>query len=230
MSDLIGIGVYTPAEASRLVSVPAARISRWLNGYNVKGHEYNALWSSQVELGDGRTYLGFRDLMEIRVAAAFIAAGISPQRVRAAIEMAREEIHLDRPLSTSRFKTDGRSIFLTIIERDQDGQESLRLLDTFRRQYAFAEIINPSLSGIEFDENGVPALWRPLGKAGKIVIDPARSFGQPIDEISCVPTAILAVAGTRDGVQTAARAYQVPTSSVERAMAFENQLWGRRAA
>ena len=229
MVGLIGIGLYTPAEAARLLSLPAATISRWLRGHSANGRQYPPLWSPQIELGDDRTYLGFRDLMEVRVAAAFISAGVSAQRVRAAIELAREVVGLDRPLSTDRFRTDGRDIFLRVVERDEDGRERAQLLNTFRRQYAFAEIIDPSLKGIEFDEHGIPALWRPLGKRG-IVIDPERSFGQPIDEASSVPTAALAAAAHQEGVEIAARIYEVPATSVRRAMTFEAEFGTRLAA
>jgi len=230
MVELVGIGLYTPAEAARLLAVPAVKISRWLRGHSANGRDYDPLWSPQVDLGDGKTYLGFRDLMEIRVAAAFIMAGVSAQRVRTAIELAREIVGIDRPLSTGRFRTDGRDIFLRVVEQDDDGHERARLLNTFRRQYAFAEIIDPSLKGVEFDDAGIPMLWRPCGKRGLIVVDPARSFGQPIDEPSSVPTAVLAAAGRQEGIDMAARAYEVPPASVRRAMAFEDELGTRLAA
>jgi hypothetical protein len=58
MSSLIGVGLYTPAEAQRLLGVPAGKISRWLTGHVVGGKRYDPLWSPQIDLGDGKTYLG----------------------------------------------------------------------------------------------------------------------------------------------------------------------------
>lgn len=230
MGELIGIGLYTPAEAERLLGVPSAKISRWLRGHSANGRQYARLWAPQVDLNDGRTYLGFRDLMEIRVAAAFIAHGVSAQRVRAAIELAREVYGYERPLSTDRFRTDGKDIFLRVIENERDGVEHERLLNTFRRQYAFAEIIDPSLRGVDFDDRGQPLLWWPQGRRGRIVVDPSRSFGQPIDEVSSVPTATLAAAARVEGVSAAARAFDVPQASVNRAVAYEASLEARLAA
>lgn len=230
MAQMIGIGLYTPADAARLLAVPASKISRWLRGHHANGRDYAPLWVPQVDIGDGRLYLGFRDLMEARVASAFIAAGVSAQRVRTAIQLAREVLGMDRPLSTDKFRTDGRDIFLQVVERDSDGQERAQLINTFRRQYAFAEIIAPSFKGVEFDNAGTPILWRPRGKSGQILIDPARSFGQPIDEPSSVPTTVLANAGKQQGVEGAARAYEVLPASVRRAMAFEADLGARFAA
>ncbi|CAH1652152.1 conserved hypothetical protein [Hyphomicrobiales bacterium] len=230
MNALVGIGVYTPAEAERLVDVPAGKITRWLRGHSVQGQDYAPLWMPQVDIGDGRVYLGFRDLMEVRVADAWIAKGISAIRVRAAIELAREVYGLERPLSTDAFKTNGRDIFMKVTERDSDGVERERLLNTFRKQYVFSSIMEPLLRNIDFDASGVPEIWWPKGRNGQIVVDPKRSFGQPIDAVSSVPTAILAAAAKLQGIDLAAKAYDVPASSVRRAVKFESGRETRLAA
>ncbi len=230
MDDLIGVGLYTPAEAGRLLRVPAAKIARWLRGHRIGERDYKALWTPEVDLGDERVYLGFRDLMEARVANTFISHGVSPQRVRSAIELARGIIGEDRPLSTDRFRTDGRDIFLRVVEMDEQGEERERLLNLFRRQYEFKQIIEPLLRTIDFDERGAPLQWWPLGRRGNIVVDPARAFGQPIDSITSVPTAVLAAAAKRSGIENAARVYQATQSSVKRAVEFEATLEERKAA
>jgi hypothetical protein len=228
--ELVGVGLYTPAEAARLLHVPAPKISRWLRGHRIGDRQYQPLWSPQVDLGDGKIFLGFRDLMEVRIAAKFIGQGLSPQRVRAAIERARTIIGDDRPLSTDRFRTDGREIFLRIVETDDEGQPNERLLNLFRSQYEFKHVIEPLLKSIDFDQSGVPLQWWPLGRKAHILVDPARSFGQPIDAATSVPTAILAAAGRFHGVHLAARTYEVPEASVRRAMSFEEERGLKAAA
>jgi len=230
MDKLIGVGLYTPAEAGRLLHIPAAKITRWLRGHKVGEHEYKPLWTSQVDIDDGRTYLGFRDLMEVRIADKFISLGVSPQRVRAAIQLAQEMIGDDRPLSTDRFRTDGRDIFLRVVETDEHGEERERLLNLFRRQFEFKQIIEPLLKTIDFDSRGAPLQWWPSGKRAGILIDPARSFGQPIDAVTSVPTAVLAAAGRLEGIERTAHAYAVPLASVKRAIEFEKTLEQRAAA
>lgn len=230
MDQLIGIGLYTPAEAGRLLHVSPQKIVRWLRGHAIGDQLYDSLWSPQVNLNDGRVYLGFRDLMEVRIADKFIGYGVSPQRVRSAIELAKQMMGEERPLSTDRFRTDGRDIFFQVIETDEHGHERERLLNLFRRQYEFKQIIEPLLKGIEFDSRGAPFLWWPLGRRKNIVVDPARAFGQPIDAASSVPTRVLALAGRREGLSMAARIYDVATASVKRAMDFENMMETQAAA
>ena len=69
------------------------------------------------------------------------------------------------------------------------------------------------------------ARWWPLPGADTIVIDPQRSFGQPIAADYGVPTATLARAVTVEGsVKAAARAYEVPARVVRDAGEFEDRL------
>ncbi|MDB5410953.1 MAG: hypothetical protein JWL84_5865 [Rhodospirillales bacterium] len=224
MGELIGVGLYTPAEAGRLLHVRAAKIVRWLHGHRIGNHHYEPLWAPQINIEDGRIYLGFRDLMEVRVADKFISYGVSPQRVRAAIQLSREIIGEDRPLSTDRFRTDGRDIFLRVVDMDEKGEQRERLLNLFRRQYEFDQIIEPLLKTVDFDEHGAPLQWWPSGRRGNILVDPTRSFGQPIDAVSSVPTAVLAAAGRQEGIAGAASAYAVPRASIKRAIEFETAM------
>jgi uncharacterized protein (DUF433 family) len=225
--SLIGIGLYSVAEASRLVDVPSRKIARWLRGHTIGEQYYEGLWRPQISLGGRETYLGFRDLLQVRVANAFIEHGISAQRVRKAICLARDLLATDHPLATARFRTDGRSIFLQVLSEEGDDT----FIDLFKRQYAFRDILEPSLKNIEFDQDGLPFRWWPKGKSLRIVIDPARAFGRPIEAESGIPSAILAAAAAAEGsIDAAARAWSVSSNSVKRAIEFEHTFQLRKAA
>lgn len=225
MDQWFGIGLYTPAEAGRLLNVAPGKISRWLRGHRANGRDYPALWTPAIEAPGSRiTVLGFRDLMEIRVADAFIRAGVPSLQVRAAIDYAREVLGAEYPLSTERFRTDGRSILLRVFETDAHGVERERLLNLFRRQYEFKEVLEPLLKTVDFDDNGTPRLWYPAGRRINVIVDPHRSFGQPIDGATSVPTRVLAVSAAQHGVEDTAIAYDVPETSVRRAVEFERSL------
>lgn len=228
---LIGVGLYTPAEAGKLLRIPSAKISRWLRGHYIRGKYYPPLWTPEISLGDDRVFLGFRDLMEVRVADAFIQVGVSAIRVRTAIEAAIDVIGRDRPLSTNRFRTDGREIFLHIVEEDSDGEKREFLLNLFRKQFEFNTILDPILKSVDFGSDGNPLAWWPAGRQLNVVIDPARSFGQPIDASSSVPTAVLAAAAKHDGgIRNAALAYDVSETAIRHAIEFETMMEQRLAA
>ena len=226
-TSLVGIGLYTPAEAGWLLQVAPGKISRWLRGHEANSRSYAALWRAQADMGEDGLFLGFRDLMEVRVAAAFILRGLSPQRVRRAIDLAREVIDDEHPLSTTRFRTDGRTVFLQVIEESGE----TRLLDLFKGQFAFHAIVERSLRDADYDETGVPTRWWPLGRAKSIVVDPQRSFGRPIEAETSVPVEVLANAAEAEGsAEAAARVWDVPVRAVRRAVSFRSAMDARQAA
>jgi hypothetical protein len=85
--SLVGLGLYSPGEVAALTHIPAPKIRRWLCGHAIGDKDYPALWRSQLEKFEmEQLYLSFLDLVQLRVAKAFIDAGLSPQKVRRAIE------------------------------------------------------------------------------------------------------------------------------------------------
>lgn len=215
--DLVGVGLYTPIEAQRLLGIPAAKISRWLRGHDANGKHYEPLWSPQIDLQDGAVYLGFRDLMEMRTAHQFMDAGVSAQAIRRTIYEARKYVEDERPLSTTKFKTDGRTIFLEIADEENDK----KLLDLFKKQYAFAKIIERSLRDVEF-EGITPSRWWIGSKRSGVVVDPQFSFGQPVEVETHIPTAVLAKSVEAEGsIEAAARAWCVDRKHIKRALDFE---------
>jgi len=223
--DLVGIGLYSPIEAQRLIHVPATKIARWLKGHTAHGKLYKPLWRPQVDLSDGSLYLGFRDLMELRTAHRFMELGVSPQQIRRAILEARKLVNDERPLSTTVFRTDGRTIFLEIADQEGD----LQLLDLFRKQYAFKKVMEASLKDVEYDD-ATPSRWWVATRRKGIIVDPERSFGQPIDNESGIPTSILAASARSEGsIDAAASAWDVSRETVRRAVDFENSLYEKAA-
>ncbi len=229
LSELVGRGLYSPVEAAKLTAIPSRKIRRWLSGHEVGGRRYLPLWQPQTLLENGEIVLGFRDLMELRVAFAFLSLGMSAVAVRRAIELAREIVGSDRPLSTDRVRTDGREAFLQTLETSPEGEPQERLLNLFRRQYEFKAVIDPILKTVDFEEHD-PIRWWPAGRRGGILVDPRVSFGQPITAEDAIPTAILAQSADQLGVAQAAHLFDTPRSSVEKALRFEKIEMAKLAA
>lgn len=223
VDQLIGVGLYTVSEAAKLTGIPAARIRRWLVGYHYRHGDderwSDPLWTSEIPTLDDTLELGFRDLMELRFVERFVSAGLSLHTVRLAINCAREQIGEERPFSTTRFRTDGRTVFLQISE--EAGEP--RLIDLLRKQYAFNQVIEPSFKDIDFD-GGRAARWWPLTRRKSIILDPARSFGQPIISNSGVPTEAIANAvKVESSIGTVAKIFEIPVRAVKDAVLFENR-------
>jgi uncharacterized protein (DUF433 family) len=236
--DALGRGVYGAGDAVRLINfqrpdggarkaISRQTIGRWLRGYDyhVGGKERHSspLWRPDYPIdADGEVLeLSFRDLIELRFVRAFRDWGLSLQTIRECFARAVEAVQDERPFSTRKFRTDGKTIFLEITNDLHEGE----LLDLKRRQRAFHRIVAPSLRDLEFDA-GVVARWFPLGATRKsIVVDPSRAFGRPIASAGGTPTEILAAAVTVEGsAERVAKLYELPLGAVRDAVAFQSQL------
>jgi uncharacterized protein (DUF433 family) len=232
---IFGRGVYDATEAVRLLnfkrdvtslgrSVSRNTISRWLTGYDymVQGEKRHSepLWQSDYVNDNQTLEISFRDLIELRFVKAFRDAGLGLPTIRECFLRAVEEVKDERPFSTSKFRTDGKTIFLDITHDVHEGE----MIDLRRRQKAFRTIVEPSLRDLEFDATSVTR-WYPLGNRRSIVIDPARAFGRPISSIGGIPTEVLANAVSVEGSpERVARLYEVTLPAVRAAMAFQEKL------
>ena len=198
-------------------------VSRWLRGYQFgtdgEGHS-EPLWRPDYQNADDLIEISFRDLIELRFVKTFRDLGLGLPTIRQCYERAAEEVQDERPFSTQKFRTDGKTIFLEITE----GLREAKLVDLRRRQNVFRSIVEPSLKDLEFDASAV-ARWFPLGiQRRSVVIDPTRSFGRPI-AASGVPTEVLKRAVEVEGsIANVIRLYGVTQAEVRDAVAFEERL------
>jgi DNA-binding transcriptional MerR regulator len=152
------------------------------------------LWRPDYANDDEQIELSFRDSIELRFVKAFRDLGLSLPAIRECFQRAVIEVQDQRPFSTQRFRTDGKTIFLEITEKTEEGN----LIDLRRRQSVLRTIAKPSLRDLEFDAE-VVARWFPLGQNRRsIIIDPARAFGRPVVS-SGVPTEVLSDAVLVEG-------------------------------
>lgn len=222
-TQLLGAGIYTVPEASRLTRVSAARIRRWLKGYDFKSrkerHHSNPVWTGQFEKLEDMLAVGFKDLMEIRFVRAFLEEGVSWKTMRDAHIAAKAKLGSDHPFCTHEFATDGCAILLHQAQESGD----TCLINITNDQREFERIVTPFLRELEFDR-GVTRWW-PLGRKRLVVVDPVRNLGQPTVNRSGVPTRVLARSVKSNGsIESVARWFEVAPEEVRDAVEFEQTL------
>ncbi len=227
-TTLIGTGLYSLPEASRLVGADLRSVRRWLLGYKrlYRGEKRESapLWKTQLSGEDlPEPTIGFRDLLELRLVNAFAKHGVDLRVIRATADAARDMFHSDYPLTMRRFLTDGKGIFAEAV----DAAGEVRMLDPRKAQFVFSTIVTPSLyAGIDYDGE-TARRWFPLGPTKKsIVIDPAKQFGAPIVTEAGIPTATLFAAFKAEGEDkgAVARIFDVRPRDVEAAVRYEQAL------
>lgn len=236
MKNQLGLGMYTLADAARLIHGDTRSIQRWLYGYSYRGRKgeasvrrhSNPLWSPQYQSEDfSEKVIGFQDLLELRIVREFVRCGVPLLVVRQCLESAAEMFGADYPFTTRRFVTDGGTIYQEALRAGADEPEVLNLRT---RQYAFREIIKDSLyTGIEYVD-GFARRWYPEPRNRAVVIDPLVQFGHPIVAESGVPTASLYASYLAEDRNKAlvARLFEIAPRQVDAAVRFEEKL--RQAA
>ncbi|MDH5822500.1 DUF433 domain-containing protein [Luteimonas sp. RD2P54] len=221
-----GVGIYSFADAARFIGTESRELRRWMKGYSGKrrgeARQYEPLWTSQLAESD-IDGVGFRDLIELRFVRTFVAVGVPLFLIRRTIDELRDRLGNEYPFTSTAFKTDGRRIFMEML--DENGDKAL--VDVVKRQNVMAKVIGPSLrEGIELNVDDEATRWYPMPRSKVVVLDPDRSFGHPILAGSGVPTVAIAdaVKAEQGDLHRVARLYEVSTAEVRKAVAFEQQV------
>ena len=171
---------YPVAEAGRLVGLTAGRVRRWLRGYE---YSYgNAVRGQPPVLQGSGThglYVSFLDLVDLLFVKQFLDHGVSLQKVRRALDEARNILGTEH-FARQTFFTDGGTIFLELQKGafEDRGDAILELMSG--GQWVIAPVIRQLAQQIDFESpEGLASRWYPLGRNRPVVLDPMVSFGAP---------------------------------------------------
>jgi uncharacterized protein (DUF433 family) len=228
-NTLLGVGFYTIPDAARLIQERRAKLSRWASGYTYSRNEQKyfmepLLRHDAAELVEDRI-LTFLDLVELKIVAALREVHLSIAKIRQAAEYIEGHWGARHPLASRQVHTDGYRIFAEAL----DGEPGhATLTDTRLGQTVFAEFVKPFCLNLDYEDDLAQRYW-PLGKEKGIVVDPRRSFGQPVDDSTGVPTHVLyEMVHGGSSVSEVAWWYEVREDVVKRSVEFEKYFRTRK--
>lgn len=174
--NVLDAPAYAVSEAAFLLRMNPATLKTWVHGrgYHVSGGD--ARFQPVIELADPR-FLSFNNLVEAHVLSAIRKERVRFPAIRDAVQFCREQMGTPRPLLHQDFQTDGVSLFVEHLGRLVNA--------TSKGQLAMRDVLGIYLRRIE-RKNGVPVRLFPFTHnaietdPGRIVIDPAVSFGRPM--------------------------------------------------
>lgn len=208
--------IYLLADVARYTRLPSSVARRWVD------------WiPGRNGVSERRTGLCFLDLISMLVMHEIRQYGVRPSRIR------RAEHYLTRmlgpyPLAQSNIWTDGYHILFNPESPLSSEVTPSALVSADRGgQSAFVELLQQYLHHIDYSPQGYATAWYPTNR---VVLDPARQFGQPCVVGTRVPTrAIFLLSGAGDTKEAIARSFGIPLEDVEEALEWEANL-ERRAA
>ena len=208
----LGIGLYSIPEAARLLRASPQRVRHWIDPQEELIHRV---------FSPSEMLITFLELMELHFVQMFRVAGVSLQTIRRAAKTAARQFQCSHPFTLHRFDTDGRDIFATLIL----GEKSKSLIEDLKHgQFVFETIVRPFFKKLEYRQDDAIRFW-PMNRTGRVVLDPERHFGKPIDASTGVPTKALYLAvKAGDDPKTVATWFNVPKAAVAVAVKFEESL------
>lgn len=217
-SDYFNSGVYTFAEAAKLLRVKPATLRYWIGELQDTPPLFHRKFPD-------KPILAFADLMELHFVKMFLDHDVSFQAIRKAANAAAKKFKTNYPFTVKRFDTDGREIFATLKSNETD---KILVEHLQHGQYVFAKLIRPFFKKLDYrqTDNEIERYW-PLRKSGRVVLDPTRRFGEPIDAETGVPISVIldAVhAGGGQDVPQVANWFEIPVEAVKAAIRFERLL------
>ncbi len=174
---------YSFAETDFLAGVSRGTSRRWLAGYSYRGIDGDVVQLPPVT-GPSTRDASFIDLVEVVAIGGLKEKGFGLNQIRKIVASCEELLGVQRPLTTLKFKTGGRQIFVEV-----EGDRLVEVLGK-RGSQAWTEVLAPFLQTLEYEHN-VARRWWPQGKNSPVVVDPAYAFGLPVIKNSGVRTEIL---------------------------------------
>jgi hypothetical protein len=216
--NLLGIGIYTPAEAALYARAPERMVRRWFYGTTHRP----AVLQPQLEDTEEKllTFLDFVQTMAIR--AIRLTYKVPLQRIREAIRLTETEYQLKYPLA----RRHTTYLFEHEVVIRLGAEEYVQVSGKHKRNRLIAKVVEPYMRNLDYGPEGLANAylaftWNNLA----VTMNPLIRFGEPLLP-SCGYTAqALWDAYKAEGsVESAASAYGVKQEEVELACAFFDYL------
>ncbi len=190
---LLGVGLYSPADAALYARVPTQLVTRWI--YGTKSGD--SVIDPQLEDQDRVvTFLDFVQTLAIRRIRQ--ERRISLEKIRQAYNVAREDFGVEYPfaLASTRIGLFGpprnkakQEIWISIGEDADGAAKYFQLTGKKRHNQLIGEVVLTYSRRLVFDQDGLAKEYKAFDTSeGNVLMNPAVRFGEPFIE-SCGYTA-----------------------------------------
>ncbi len=228
--SLLGIGLYTPQEASLYARVSTRLMNRWLFG---DGTGESVIRPQLGQIDDERT-VTFLDLVQaLSIRAIRTDYKIPLQKIREAVEHAQDQFGIQYPFATQHttyLLSDGMKdghgeIVIQIQGRDEDPR-MIQISGRNSGNYVIRQVAEYFSDDLHFAASGLADLWTPLKlDDDAVTLNPRVRFGEPMIQ-SCGITArtLFEAVHSEGSILNAADAYGVEASAVKLACRYFDNL------
>lgn len=223
-THVLGLGIYTIAEAAKYARVSAAKLARWIMGTSDRAAAIIPQIAPEKNPERLVTFLDFVQAMAIRQIRH--THKVPLEKIRETIDIAKRDFNIDYPFARRHVtKLLGNEISL-----DVAGVGLIETTGEHKRQFEIRPVVEPYLKDLSFDAAGLAKGYSPFSYRGyDIVFNPHVRFGEPLVKPSpksrskrCRYSVVtLCNAYIAEGsCEAAARAYGVSVEAVEAATKY----------
>jgi uncharacterized protein (DUF433 family) len=220
--ELLGVGLYTKQDVAQILQMPVRRVGRWSNGYDYATktgvRHTGPVFERDFRDFSPQTILSFADMIEMRFIDWFLQNGVKRRVVMDAHAQLSQRYHTTHPFAFRQVQTDGTNLYNLI---GGEGDEAM-YEDANTWQLVMTQIAQDFFRKLEYGKNDIAMRYWPLGRDRRVVLDPRRSFGKPIENKSGVPTYIISsMSDSGEDAEAIADWYSVDVQGVLDAIEYE---------
>jgi len=224
-TSMLDRAIYSYSDVDRLVGLHGGTARRWLDGYSRAGKFYEPILR---EASTGTEVVTWGEMVEARLLAEFRSRDVTVQKLRPAIEQLRERFgRYPLALAQPFLEVEGREL-VQIVQEEVGLDRSLQLVVVRNGQSMLTAATERFSDAVQYVDGAAGSI-RPDPRTPFVVMDPARTFGQPA--VRNVRTEILAgdykAGSSRDEL---ADLYDLTLDQVDEALRFELIVGSDRAA
>ena len=209
---ILGQGVYTAADASRILKIPYPKAKYWFAYYAKKklhnsiGHQYHFPVKDIVAVN-------FLTLIEMYVFFTLKEKGLKTTKIMAAHTAMAKHLKTPYPFANENLYVDGLGLLF--------GDESLLLSADKKLQAKIAGVLLPFCQKVQFTNQRLAHKYYPLGQSKAIVVTPDNQFGQPIiDGTNILTATIYAFHKGGESNDSISRLYDISPDNVRDAIEY----------
>lgn len=208
----IGEGIYTAADASRILKIPYSKAVYWFRDYAKVKLSKSTNFKYHFEVRDCIA-VNFLSLIEMNVFYTLKEHGVKTKAILAAHASMSLALKSPYPFATKKLYVDGGAILFGELDELTHADATL--------QTVISKFIAPLVKRISFNKAGIATKFYPLGEKKSIVINPENQFGQPIIEgTNILAATILSLHKGGEKPASIAKLYNISTKNIRDAIKF----------
>jgi len=213
----LGSGIYTPADAAKILRLQKSKVSYWFRSYIKNKIESSTGFRYYHDLDNNQIAVNFYSLIEFYVFHELKNRGVKTRRIIEAHKSISQALNTPYPFASAKL--------LTTTSREVLFEENVNSVvkASYDLQYLIFNFIRPFCEKIEFGEDSLPTKFYPLGKDKKIVVDPEHQFGSPIIKgTNILVSTISELYSAGETVPFIAKLYDISAEQVQDAISYSS--------